>query len=108
MKAALYARVSTIAQGEEEKASIPEQIARIEEYCQKQDHEIVDRYVGNATPPSLSYTPAGIIAPHAGYVYSGAIAGAARSWLYSLGPAVYMAMYPEQATPDIPGWLTRL
>jgi len=45
MRAALYARVSTPGQGEEDKASIPEQIARIEKYCQEKGYVIVDRYV---------------------------------------------------------------
>jgi len=45
MRAALYARVSTQAQGEEDKASIPEQVRSIEEYCEKQGYEVADRYV---------------------------------------------------------------
>jgi len=45
MKAALYARVSTLGQGEEDKASIPEQIARIEKYCQEKGYSVADRYV---------------------------------------------------------------
>ena len=45
MKAALYARVSTLGQGEEDKVSIPEQVQRIEKYCQEKDHTIADRYV---------------------------------------------------------------
>ncbi len=44
-KAALYARVSTPGQGEENKASIPEQIARTEKYCQEKQYTIADRYV---------------------------------------------------------------
>jgi site-specific DNA recombinase len=44
-RAVLYARVSTLAQGEEDKASIPEQVARIEEYCQNKGYVIVDRYI---------------------------------------------------------------
>jgi len=44
-KAALYARVSTAAQGEEDKASIPTQVAKIEEYCQHKGYVIVDRYI---------------------------------------------------------------
>jgi len=43
--AALYARVSTPSQGEEDKVSIPEQVQRIEKYCQEKDHTIADRYV---------------------------------------------------------------
>jgi len=45
MKAALYARVSTPGQGDEDKASIPEQIARIEKYCQEKGYSVTDRYV---------------------------------------------------------------
>ena len=45
MRAALYARVSTPAQGEEDKTSIPEQIARSEQHCQEKGHSIADRYV---------------------------------------------------------------
>ncbi len=45
MRAALYARVSTPAQGEEDKASIPEQVARIEKHCQEKGYTIADRYV---------------------------------------------------------------
>jgi len=45
MKAALYARVSTPGQGDEDKASIPEQIARIEKYCQEKGYSVADRYV---------------------------------------------------------------
>lgn len=45
MKAALYARVSTVAQGEEEKASIPEQIAKIEQHCRDKGYAIADRYI---------------------------------------------------------------
>ena len=44
-KAALYARVSTLGQGEEDKVSIPEQVQRIEKYCQEKDYTIVNRYV---------------------------------------------------------------
>ncbi|MBA7646771.1 hypothetical protein ES703_54537 [subsurface metagenome] len=44
-RAALYARVSTPAQGEEEKASIPEQISRIEGYCEENGYSIIERYV---------------------------------------------------------------
>ena len=43
--AALYGRVSTTAQGEEDKASIPEQVRRVEEYCQHKGYTIADRYV---------------------------------------------------------------
>ena len=57
MKAALYARVSTVAQGEEEKASIPEQIARIEEYCQSKGYEVIDRYVDIGYAGSKSKRP---------------------------------------------------
>ncbi len=45
MRAALYARVSTHGQGDEGKASIPEQIARIEKYCQDRGYNVADRYV---------------------------------------------------------------
>jgi len=45
MKAAIYCRVSTAAQGEEDKASIPEQIARTEEYCQRKDYTVADWYI---------------------------------------------------------------
>ncbi len=45
MRAALYARVSTPAQGEEDKASIPEQISRIEQYCQEKGCSIAERYI---------------------------------------------------------------
>ena len=44
-KVAIYARVSTQKQGEEDKASIPEQIARIEKYCEGRGYTIADRYV---------------------------------------------------------------
>ncbi len=39
--------------------------------------ETVDRFVSAAPPPALSDAPAAIVAPHAGYVYSGRIAGIA-------------------------------
>lgn len=45
MRAAAYCRVSTPAQGEEDKASIPEQIVRIEKYCQEKGYSMFDRYV---------------------------------------------------------------
>jgi len=45
MIAGIYCRVSTPAQGEEEKASIPEQVSRIEGYCQKKGYDIIDRYI---------------------------------------------------------------
>ena len=45
MKVALYARVSTPNQGEEDKVSIPEQVHRIEKYCQGKGYTITDRYV---------------------------------------------------------------
>jgi len=45
MRAAAYCRVSTPAQGEEDKASIPEQIARIEKHCQGKGYSMADRYV---------------------------------------------------------------
>jgi len=57
MRSALYARVSTLAQGEEEKASIPEQIARIEEHCQGKGYEIIDRYVDIGYSGSKSKRP---------------------------------------------------
>jgi site-specific DNA recombinase len=44
MKAAIYCRVSTLAQGAEEKVSIPEQIAAIENYCHERNYSIVDQY----------------------------------------------------------------
>lgn len=44
-RAALYARVSTKAQAEEDKASLPTQISDIEAYCQDKGYEIADRYV---------------------------------------------------------------
>lgn len=45
MRSVAYCRVSTTAQGEEDKASIPEQIARIEKYCQEKSYSMCDRYV---------------------------------------------------------------
>ena len=45
MRVALYARVSTPRQGEEDKVSIPEQAKRIEKYCQEKAYTIADRYV---------------------------------------------------------------
>jgi len=45
MKAAIYARVSTAAQGEEDKASIPDQITKMERHCQDKGYIIADRYV---------------------------------------------------------------
>lgn len=45
MNAAIYCRVSTLAQADEEKTSIPEQVARIEEHCQKKGYAIADRYI---------------------------------------------------------------
>jgi len=45
MRAAIYARVSTPAQGEEDKASIPEQIARIEKHCQEKNYSISEKYI---------------------------------------------------------------
>ena len=44
-KAAVYARVSTPSQGEEDKVSIPEQVQRIEKYCQEKGYTIADKYV---------------------------------------------------------------
>ncbi|ABC32597.1 predicted dioxygenase [Hahella chejuensis KCTC 2396] len=43
--------------------------------------ETVSRYI--ATSPSFDHSPKAIIAPHAGYVYSGAIAGVAYSALHN-------------------------
>jgi len=45
MRAAIYCRVSTPSQGEEDKASIPEQIARIEKHCEEKGYSVADRYV---------------------------------------------------------------
>lgn len=44
-KAALYARVSSLKQGEEDKASIPEQIKDIEKFCEDKGYAIIDRYI---------------------------------------------------------------
>lgn len=43
-KAAIYARVSTAAQGGD-KASIPEQVTRCETHCQERGYTISDRYI---------------------------------------------------------------
>ncbi|MFH1487155.1 MAG: recombinase family protein [Chloroflexota bacterium] len=45
MRAAIYARVSDPRQAEEDKASLPEQLLRMENYCQEKGYTIVDRYV---------------------------------------------------------------
>ena len=44
MRAALYARVSSRAQAEEDKVSIGEQFAEMEAYCERQGYETVGRY----------------------------------------------------------------
>ncbi len=44
VKVALYARVSSKAQAEEDKVSIGEQLAEMEAYSKKRDYEIVKRY----------------------------------------------------------------
>jgi len=44
MRAALYARVSSKAQAEEDKVSIAEQFSDMESYCQRQGYEAVRRY----------------------------------------------------------------
>jgi len=45
MKAALYARVSTPGQGEEDKVSLPEQISVAKHYCQEKGYTVADVYV---------------------------------------------------------------
>lgn len=45
MKAALYARVSTAEQGEEEHYSVPEQVRRIEAYAERNGYTITRHYV---------------------------------------------------------------
>ena len=44
MRAALYARVSSKAQAEEDKVSIGEQFTEMEAYCERHGYEIVQRY----------------------------------------------------------------
>lgn len=46
-------------------------------------HRVVDYYLQQACLPEDSFTPKAIIAPHAGYVYSGAIAASAYASLLS-------------------------
>lgn len=57
MRAALYSRVSTVGQGEEDRASIPEQICRIEKYCDERGYSIADRYVDIGFPGASSKRP---------------------------------------------------
>ena len=44
VKAALYARVSSRAQAEEDKVSIGEQIAEMESYCERHGYQVARRY----------------------------------------------------------------
>jgi site-specific DNA recombinase len=57
LRAAIYARVSTPRQGEEEKASIKEQITAIESYCRNRDYSITDHYIDNGYPGTKSKRP---------------------------------------------------
>jgi len=57
MKTALYARVSTAAQGEEDKASIPTQVADIQAYCDRKGYQITDRYVDIGYSGSKKHRP---------------------------------------------------
>jgi site-specific DNA recombinase len=57
MKAVLYARVSSIAQAEEEKVSIPEQVARIKDYCQSKGYELIDQYIDEGYSGAKSQRP---------------------------------------------------
>ena len=43
-RAAIYSRVSTASQAEEDKTSLSEQTADMEAYCERHGYEIVERY----------------------------------------------------------------
>ena len=76
--------------------------------------EMVTRYVSNADVGKLN-TPKAIIAPHAGYIYSGAIAGSAYKPLYDnrsnikrvilLGPA-HRCGFKGIAATNVDSWTT--
>ena len=55
MKVALYARVSTEKQ--EEEGTIDSQIVALEEYCQKNGHVIVGKYIDNGYSGTLLARP---------------------------------------------------
>lgn len=57
MRAALYARVSTDEQGEEERYSIPEQIRRIEAYAERKGYTITRHYVDIGASGTASKRP---------------------------------------------------
>ncbi|MBN2573731.1 MAG: AmmeMemoRadiSam system protein B [Deltaproteobacteria bacterium] len=52
----------------------------------------VRSYVAEATPPDLKGPPKGVIAPHAGYIYSGPIAGTAYAVLAARGKDIERAI----------------
>jgi MEMO1 family protein len=77
----------------------------------------VDRYVAQATPPPVHGRLRALVAPHAGYVYSGPIAGSAYALLAGvsppprrvvlLGPSHYVD-FPGLALPEAGGLETPL
>ena len=54
----------------------------------------VDRYISNAPTPRLEGEVVAVIAPHAGHIYSGQVAGYAFSLLQGLTPEVVVVVSP--------------
>ena len=64
--------------------------------------EIVDEYLNAATLPELRGDVLGVIAPHAGHMYSGAVAGYAFAALRELRPEVVAVIGPMHRPYDEP------
>lgn len=64
--------------------------------------EIVDEYLNAATLPELRGEVIGVIAPHAGHMYSGAVAGYAFAALKGLRPDVVAVIGPMHRPYDEP------
>ena len=64
--------------------------------------QIVDDYLNDATLPELDGDVMGVIAPHAGHMYSGAVAGYAFSALRGLRPDLVAVVGPMHRPFDEP------
>ena len=64
--------------------------------------QIVDDYLNDATLPELDGDVMGVIAPHAGHMYSGAVAGYAFSALRGLRPDLVAVLGPMHRPFDEP------
>jgi AmmeMemoRadiSam system protein B len=77
--------------------------------------EVVDRWLGRASVPPASARPVGLIAPHAGYAYSGEVAshgfrtvlGARYARVIVVGPSHYAA-FRGAVIPDADAYRTPL